>query len=239
MSDRDKIISSTDMPAWVPKPSTKFSLEFRKRWSRLRRGTPGFLKRALDVMAAGTVMLAGLPAFLLIAALIKIEDRGPIFYWQWRVGRHGKLFRFPKFRSMVTDAEARLKALQAENQHGGEGVTFKMKRDPRITRVGRILRRYSIDELPQLLCVLRGDMTLVGPRPALPREVERYSIEDRRRLDAVPGITCIWQVSGRSELPFPVQARLDAEYIENQSLSTDIKILAATVPAVITGKGAY
>jgi lipopolysaccharide/colanic/teichoic acid biosynthesis glycosyltransferase len=121
----------------------------------------------------------------------------------------------------------------------GNGVTFKMKNDPRITHVGRFIRRTSVDELPQLWCVLVGDMSLVGPRPALANEVARYSLDDRRRLDAAPGLTCTWQVSGRSDIPFPEQLRLDVEYIERQSLREDIKLLLKTVPAVITGRGAY
>jgi lipopolysaccharide/colanic/teichoic acid biosynthesis glycosyltransferase len=126
----------------------------------------------------------------------------------------------------------------SDNQHG-DGITFKIKRDPRVTWIGRILRKTSIDELPQLWCVLRGDMSLVGPRPALEKEVARYTLDDRRRLDAPPGLTCTWQVSGRSEIPFPEQVRLDAEYIEKQSLREDFKLLLKTIPAVISGRGAY
>jgi len=179
-----------------------------------------------------------MPVFLVLAALIKLEDGGPVFYWQTRVGKHGKHFRFPKFRSMATDAEARLAQLQTRNQHG-DGITFKMKDDPRITRIGKVLRRFSLDEAPQLWCVLTGEMTLVGPRPALPREVSRYTVAERRRLDVTPGLTCTWQVSGRSALPFPVQCRMDIDYIEARSLALDAKLLAATIPAVVTGKGAY
>jgi len=136
------------------------------------------------------------------------------------------------------NAEARLAQIRKQNQHG-ETITFKMKHDPRITRVGRILRRFSIDEMPQLWCVFRGDMSLVGPRPALPTEVAKYTLTERRRLDVTPGLTCVWQVSGRSNLAFPIQCKLDVQYIENQSLPLDIKIIAQTVPAVISGKGAY
>lgn len=199
---------------------------------------PQIIKRTLDVGMAGLALLACSPLFGLVAVLIKLEDRGPVLFWQTRVGRHGRLFWFPKFRSMVVDAETRLTSIHNQNQHG-TGVTFKMKRDPRITRVGRILRRFSLDELPQLWCVLQGDMSLVGPRPALPREVERYSLMDRRRLDVTPGLTCIWQVSGRANLPFPIQCRMDVEYIRGQSLKLDLEILAKTLPAVVSGKGAY
>jgi len=161
-----------------------------------------------------------------------------VLFWQTRIGKWGKPFRFPKFRSMVVNAEALRVKLEQTNMHGN-GVTFKMKNDPRITRIGRFIRRTSIDELPQLWCVLAGDMSLVGPRPALATEVARYSLDDRRRLDAAPGLTCTWQVSGRSDIPFPEQLRLDVEYIERQGLREAIKLLLKTVPAVITGRGAY
>ena len=195
-------------------------------------------KRAMDIALSSLVLLLLSPAFLLIAVLIKLTDRGPVLFWQDRVGKFGKTFRFPKFRSMVMNAEALQRELDARNQHGS-GVTFKMKHDPRITWIGRFIRRASIDEMPQLWCVLKGEMSLVGPRPPLVREVARYSISDRRRLEAIPGLTCFWQVQGRSEIPFPRQVELDAEYIENQSLALDVKLLAKTVPAIIGGRGAY
>lgn len=196
-------------------------------------------KRALDILVASAALLAASPLFLVVATLIKATDRGPVLFWQTRVGKWGHTFRFPKFRSMVTNAEALQKELFARNQHGGEGVTFKMKRDPRITWIGRFIRKTSIDELPQLWCVLRGDMSLVGPRPALEKEVARYSLDDRRRLDAIPGLTCTWQVSGRSDIAFPEQVRLDVDYIAQQSLWVDVKLLLRTIPAVVTGRGAY
>ncbi len=195
-------------------------------------------KRSLDIgVASGVLLLAALP-LLLVAGLIRATDGGPVLFWQDRIGRHGRTFRFPKFRSMVVNAEALQRELDARNQHG-TGVTFKLQRDPRITWIGRIIRRTSIDELPQLWCVLNGDMSLVGPRPPLPREVVRYSLHDRRRLEAVPGLTCFWQVRGRSNIPFPQQVELDIAYIESQSLATDLRVLAATMPAVLTGRGAY
>jgi len=195
-------------------------------------------KRGLDVIAATAFMTALLPLFALVALAIRATDRGPVLYWQQRVGRHGKVFRFPKFRSMVVDAEALREKLDRQNQHG-DGVTFKMRHDPRITWIGRIIRRTSIDELPQMWCVLTGDMSLVGPRPALPKEVSRYSLADRRRLDAIPGLTCHWQVQGRSEIPFPRQVELDVAYIEHQSLALDLRLIGQTIPAVLTGRGAY
>ncbi len=195
-------------------------------------------KRGMDISISLLMLLSLSPFFVLIMALIKLTDGGPVLFWQDRVGKFGKTFRFPKFRSMVLNAEALQAQLDAQNQHG-KGVTFKMKRDPRITWIGRIIRRASIDEMPQLWCVLKGEMSLVGPRPPLVREVARYSLLDRRRLETTPGLTCYWQVQGRSEIPFPRQVELDVDYIEKQSLAVDIELLAKTLPAVIGGKGAY
>ena len=202
---------------------------------RLRGG----LKRALDLLLVVPALLLLSPLFLVVALAIKVYDRGPVLFWQVRVGRHGREFPFPKFRSMCVDAEAVRARLLAENQHGQEGVTFKMKRDPRITPIGRLIRRTSIDELPQLWCVLIGDMSLVGPRPPLPAEVARYTLADRERLEVIPGLTCIWQVNGRSEVPFPQQVQMDLDYIQQPSLWADIKLLLKTLPAVIKGRGAY
>ncbi|MBM4267330.1 MAG: sugar transferase [Deltaproteobacteria bacterium] len=196
------------------------------------------LKRLLDVGGAIALLIVLLPFFGLVALLIRLDSPGAVLFEQQRVGRHGRLFRMYKFRSMYVDAEARKAALATDNEMQG-GVTFKMKADPRITRVGRFIRRGSIDELPQLWNVLRGEMSLVGPRPPLPSEVAEYSIEDRRRLDVVPGITCIWQVSGRSEIPFERQVELDVAYIESQSIRLDLLLLLKTVPAVLLGRGAY
>lgn len=195
-------------------------------------------KRALDVIGSGCALLLLSPLFLAIAIAIKLEDRGPVLFRQVRVGRHGREFRMLKFRSMRVDAEARLKELLAKNQHQ-TGVTFKLKDDPRITRVGKWLRKFSFDELPQFYNVLRGDMSLVGPRPPVPREVALYSLADRRRLAVKPGITCIWQISGRAEIDFPGQVQLDVRYIESRSLLQDIRILLKTIPAVLSGTGAY
>jgi len=197
------------------------------------------LKRVIDIVISLSTLICLAPLFAVVVALIRMTDGGPALFWQVRVGKWGRPFAFPKFRSMVIDAEAqRLKLLQA-NQHGSNGVTFKMKRDPRITWIGRIIRKTSIDELPQLWCVLKGEMSLVGPRPALVSEVANYTLDNRRRLDITPGLTCTWQVSGRSEIPFEEQCRLDVEYIEQQSTLADIKLLLKTIPAVVTGKGAY
>lgn len=197
------------------------------------------LKRLVDVAASLGAILALSPLFGLVALMIKLEDSGgPVFYVQDRVGQWGRVFRFPKFRSMVSNADKLKDSIMADNQHG-DSVTFKMKKDPRITRTGRFIRRLSIDELPQLWCVLLGNMSLVGPRPALPREVALYTYSDRRRLDTKPGLTCIWQVSGRGDIPFDEQVKLDEQYINSKSFWMDIKLLFLTIPAVLTGKGAY
>lgn len=209
----------------------------RLAWRCLTRGT-SWIKRAFDAAGSALVLLLLSPLVLLVALLIKLEDGGPVFFTQTRVGRRGCHFKMFKFRSMYVDAEQRLKELLAHNQHG-EGVTFKMKNDPRVTRVGKWLRRLSLDELPQLINVCLGDMSLVGPRPPVPREVALYSAAERRRLMVTPGITCLWQIGGRAEIDFPEQVELDVRYIESQTLWGDLKILLKTVPAVLSGKGAY
>jgi exopolysaccharide biosynthesis polyprenyl glycosylphosphotransferase len=195
-------------------------------------------KRSLDLIGSGVGLLLLSPVFLTCAAAIRIESPGPVLFRQRRVGRGGEVFEMLKFRSMFQDAEQRLAALKEQNEMAG-GVIFKMREDPRITRVGKFIRRASIDELPQLWNVFRGDMSLVGPRPPLPSEVAEYALEDRRRLHVKPGITCIWQVSGRSDIPFEQQVELDVDYIYSQSLATDIRLLLQTVPAVVLGRGAY
>jgi lipopolysaccharide/colanic/teichoic acid biosynthesis glycosyltransferase len=198
-----------------------------------------FFKRFMDIVVSLAALVLLSPLFLFVMLCIWLEDRGPVFFWQMRVGQWGREFRFPKLRSMVLDAEARKAELSAVNQHGDAGVTFKMKRDPRITRTGAVIRKFSIDELPQLWCVLRGDMSLVGPRPPVPQEVARYTLADRRRLDVKPGLTCIWQVSGRSELAFDKQVSLDVQYVNSHSVWFDIVLLLKTIPAILTGRGAY
>ncbi|MEM7431060.1 MAG: WecB/TagA/CpsF family glycosyltransferase [Pseudomonadota bacterium] len=208
------------------------------RGMRRRLMSTAILKRALDVVVAGGALIALSPLLLMTAALIRLESAGPILFKQQRVGRRGKPFGMLKFRSMYIDAEARLAELQVHNESAG-GVLFKMRHDPRVTRVGRFIRRFSIDELPQIINVLRGEMAIVGPRPALPSEVENYSAADRKRLQTKPGLTCLWQIGGRSDLSFEQQIELDREYLKRQSVTTDLEIIAKTVPAVIGGKGAY
>jgi exopolysaccharide biosynthesis WecB/TagA/CpsF family protein len=205
-------------------------------WLQNRLGELG--KRTLDIVAASSLLVLLSPLLAVTALLIRLESPGPVFFSQPRIGRRGLPFTFWKFRSMYIDAEQRKAKLQADNEMQG-GVLFKMKQDPRITRVGRVIRRFSIDELPQLWNVLRGDMSLVGPRPALPDEVAQYELGDRRRLQAQPGITCIWQVSGRSDIPFRQQVEMDLDYIHQATLKKDLQLLLKTIPAVFSGKGAY
>lgn len=194
-------------------------------------------KRLFDFVASLIALIVLAPLFLLIALLITLEDGGPVFFVQTRVGKFGRLFRMFKFRSMCLDAEERLAEVLGRNHHQ-EGITFKLQDDPRITRVGKWLRKFSLDELPQLMNVLIGNMSLVGPRPPLPREVAMYSPIHRRRLATKPGITCLWQISGRAQIDFSGQVELDVSYIENQSFLRDLGILFRTVPAVLTAKGA-
>ncbi len=216
----------------------RFKFRSKSAVWKLVVGSTHVVKRLLDLVGASVLLVLLAPVLLLIALLIRVDSPGPILFKQTRVGKWGRLFPMYKFRSMYIDAEARKAALMAQNEMAG-GVLFKMKDDPRITRVGRYIRRGSIDELPQLWNVLTGDMSLVGPRPPVPSEVAQYSLADRRRLDVIPGITCIWQVSGRSEIPFPQQVELDVAYIESQSFWLDLKLLLKTVPAVLLGRGAY
>ncbi|VXB66827.1 Undecaprenyl-phosphate galactose phosphotransferase, WbaP/exopolysaccharide biosynthesis polyprenyl glycosylphosphotransferase [Citricoccus sp. K5] len=200
-------------------------------------GPEAFLKRSFDILASGVGLLLMSPFLLAFALAVKIDDPGPAFFHQERVGKNGERFHMHKFRSMVVDAEARLAKLQEQNE--GAGVLFKMKDDPRITKFGAFIRRYSIDELPQLWNVFVGDMSLVGPRPPLPAEVEDYEQHVSRRLLVKPGITGLWQVSGRSDLSWDESVRLDLYYVENWSFLQDLLILGRTAKAVIGKDGAY
>jgi len=195
------------------------------------------MKRLFDITLAGIALLVLSPVFGIIALAVRADSSGPVIFRQERVGAHGSRFTLLKFRSMAVDAEARLAALLAENE--GSGLLFKMKDDPRVTRVGRVLRKFSLDELPQVWNVLRGDMSLVGPRPPLPAEVDQYESHVSRRLLTRPGITGLWQVNGRSNLTWEESVKLDLYYVENWSITGDIVILAKTVRAVLKGDGAY
>ncbi len=194
------------------------------------------VKRAFDLVVSGVALLVCAPLFLVVAAAIKLTDRGPVFFRQTRCGLNGREFTLYKFRSMVVDAEARLRELRDRNEM--DGPVFKITRDPRVTRIGRFIRKTSIDELPQFWNVLVGDMSVVGPRPPLPAEVAQYERWQRRRLSVKPGITCIWQISGRNEVDFETWIRLDLAYIDGWSLWLDFKIFLKTIPAVLWGRGA-
>ncbi len=228
-------------PLWVHQLSRR-SATVRPHWDRLWRSlrftADGGAKRGFDIILSAMALLCIAPLWLVIVVWIKWEDGGPILFSQTRVGKFGVPFQMYKFRSMRPDAEEMLSSLISQNEHA-QGVTFKLKNDPRITRAGRWLRKFSFDELPQFFNVLRGEMSLVGPRPPIPREVKEYSLADRRRLMAKPGITCLWQISGRAEIDFHGQVELDVRYIETRGFFGDIWILCKTVPAVLSGSGAY
>lgn len=225
--------SSPERPSAL---ASALGLMTRLSW-RLRRPLRSFGKRTVDV-AGATIGLALLsPLLVVVAAAIRLESKGPVLFAQTRVGAGGKRFTIWKFRSMYIDAEARRQQLLAHSDRNGSH--FKMRRDPRITRIGRFIRRASIDELPQLWNVLNGTMSLVGPRPNLESEVAKYRFDEYMRLDAKPGITCIWQVSGRAEIPWERQVEMDLDYIYQPSIASDFRLLAATIPAIVFGRGAY
>ena len=195
------------------------------------------LKRLMDIVGASVGLLLASPIMLIVAILIKLEDpKGPIFFSQVRNGADPKTFKMYKFRSMYIDAEERLQDLMHHNEQSGPA--FKMKYDPRITRVGKFIRKTSLDELPQLFNVLKGDMSLVGPRPAIPREVEQYTAYQKQRLFVKPGLMCIWQVSGRNNIGFDEWVELDIEYIKTRNLWLDIKLILMTIPAMLGDENA-
>lgn len=194
-------------------------------------------KRVFDFTASLLALIPLSIVFIVIALLIKLDDHGPVFFTQTRVGRHGKEFKIYKFRSMRVDAEDLLERLLAKNQV--DGPMFKMKDDPRISRVGKFLRKYSLDELPQLFNVLIGNMSLVGPRPPLPREVAEYTAYDKQRLYVTPGCTGLWQATERNNVGFVGMVKLDLEYIQNASWWLDLKIIFMTVKIIFVPNGAY
>ncbi len=224
----------------------KLTLKVKLRWYswRFMVRSRTAIKRAFDLVAASILLILTSPIFLILALFIR-RDGGPIFFKQIRIGLLGTEFRMYKFRSMRIDAEAQLDALLAQNEKG-EGITFKMENDPRVTAVGKFIRRCSLDELPQLINVIKGEMSLVGPRPPVPREVALYTQSDRWRLYIKPGITCLWQVGerdgnfleigNRNEIDFAEQVGLDVRYIENRSIWRDFWILIKTIPALLFGK---
>jgi lipopolysaccharide/colanic/teichoic acid biosynthesis glycosyltransferase len=228
-----------EIPTMPSQRASQLQAAWKRIVWRIKISTVSVVKRTLDIFVVLPAFLLLAPLFAMVAISIRLHDGGPVLYWQRRVGQRGREFDFPKFRSMCMNSDAERAKIAAMNQHGAEGITFKMRHDPRITPTGRFIRRFSIDELPQLWCVLTGHMTLVGPRPPMPSEVAKYSLRDRERLKVVPGLTCFWQVNGRSEIPFDQQVEMDIDYIHQRSLWTDIKVLFKTVPAVVFGRGAY
>ncbi|MEL6861248.1 MAG: WecB/TagA/CpsF family glycosyltransferase [Pseudomonadota bacterium] len=252
-------------PEWMRKTGTEWlyrlKCEPRRMWQRylvgnftftahalkyaLDRRKRGFLKsvdrglaRCMDIVASGLGMLALSPLLIGTALAVRLESKGPALYSQFRIGENGKPFEIFKFRSMRIDGPSQ-EELSKQAHDRNDGVTFKLKKDPRITRVGQFIRKFSIDELPQLWNVFKGDMSLVGPRPALPVEVEKYSPVERRRLRGKPGITCFWQIQGRADLPFDRQVVLDVAYLQKRTIWLDIVILLKTPMAVLTARGAY
>jgi lipopolysaccharide/colanic/teichoic acid biosynthesis glycosyltransferase len=236
---RRELFKTLDLP--VSKADIK-----RLRWRQRRRllvwewalSSLLVIKRLMDVVCSLIAIVLLIPLFIAVSVLIVLEDGWPVLYVQHRVGINGRIFNFYKFRSMRRGAD-RLREQLMEQNESSDGVIFKMKKDPRITRVGRILRRFSIDEAPQFFNVLAGDLSLVGPRPPIPSEVAQYTLEERKRLHVKPGLTCLWQIGGRSEIPFEQQVRLDMEYIHSRSIWQDICIMLKTIPAVLFGRGAY
>jgi lipopolysaccharide/colanic/teichoic acid biosynthesis glycosyltransferase len=196
------------------------------------------VKRLLDIIGGLAGLILFSPLIFVVAAVTKLMDGGPALYRHTRVGLHGQEFICYKFRTMISNADEMKSDILHDNHHDDDR-TFKIKSDPRVTSLGWWLRRASIDEVPQLWNVVKGDMSLVGPRPPIPEEVERYSSVDMRRLLVKPGLTCIWQVSGRSELAFPIQLHLDLQYIEHRSFWLDVKLIVMTIPAVLSARGAY
>ncbi len=195
------------------------------------------IKRAFDITASLLALIILSPVFLVLAILIKLDSPGPVLYVSDRVGLYGKVFKFYKFRSMRTDADEIYNELLETNETGGP--TFKMKDDPRVTKIGKFIRKYSLDELPQFYNILKGDMSFVGPRSPLVREVELYDKRAMRRLNVVGGLTCYWQYRGRSSIDFEGMVNLDLQYIKDRGILTDLKILFRTIPAVLKGDGAY
>ncbi len=215
----------------------RFARDFTDPLFPCHQVTYSIVKRFFDLMISITMLLLLSPIMVIAALLVRFTSPGPVIFRQVRVGRGGRHFWCYKFRSMCVDAEAQKNKLMHLNE--ASGPVFKIKRDPRITRVGVILRKFSIDELPQLFNVFNGDMSIVGPRPPLPTEVESYGVRERRRLAVRPGLTCLWQVSGRSNVSFDRWVELDILYIETMSFTNDVKIVIKTVPAVLKSSGAH
>ena len=215
-----------------------FDYKYKSFLWNFKLNCSSIFKRLMDIFISSVMIVLFFPLFCLLGLIITIESKGSVIFCQNRVGLKGKIFKMYKFRSMIIHASRLQEELLNKNE-SKDGVLFKIKDDPRITKIGKFIRKTSIDELPQLFNVIKGEMSLVGPRPPLEREVELYSIEDRKRLDIKPGITCIWQVSGRSNIPFKQQVLMDKKYIKEHGFLYDIIILLKTIPAILFSKGSY
>ncbi len=235
---REEVSSKRPSPATAPRQDIRLPSNVRRTGWRLRHRLYPSVKRALDVVVSGAALVVLSPVLAALAVAIRCQDGGPALYVQERIGRGGRPFRFPKLRTMSVSSDALRESVIADAGQKAE-VRFKDRLDPRITPLGRILRRTSLDELPQLWSVLVGDMSLVGPRPPLPSEVAAYDRRAWRRLDVEPGLTCTWQVSGRSDLDFQQQVDLDLSYVQSRGFWSDLKLLARTPGAVLSGRGAY
>ncbi len=216
---------------------SRFSAGYQDPLFPQRSISYGATKRFFDLCFALTLLTVLSPVMLVVAVIIKLTDRGPILFKQVRVGKGGRFFHCYKFRSMCVDAEAKKQELMHLNE--ASGPVFKIKRDPRVTRIGAFIRKLSIDELPQFFNVVKGEMSVVGPRPPIPCEVDQYSDHERKRLAVHPGITCLWQIGGRSNVTFEKWVELDLEYIETMCFSKDVMIVLKTIPAVLKGSGAH
>lgn len=233
----ERLVNTSQLSIEDMTASERFARGYHDPLFPIREVSYAAVKRVFDIVVSSVILLVIFPFMFAIALLIKLTSKGPVLFKQVRVGQGGRLFYCYKFRSMCVDAEAQREQLMHLNE--ASGPVFKIKKDPRVTPIGAFIRKASMDELPQFFNVLKGDMSIVGPRPPLPNEVVRYNGYQRQRLAVLPGITCIWQVSGRSNLSFDRWVQLDLTYIETMSLKNDIKIVLKTIPAVLKGSGAH
>lgn len=217
----------------------RLEITWKRRLWRISGSLGASVRRLVDIAGALGALTVGAPALLLIAILIRLEGGGPVLFAQTRIGKNGRPFKLLKFRSMINDAEKLAGQLRKQNKHGESGILFKIEDDPRVTPIGRFLRRHSLDEAPQFINVLRGEMSLVGPRPPVPSEVDNYSAHHLRRLTVKPGLTGLWQVSGRSDIGFEEMVELDLRYIRTRNLFGDLRIMFRTIPVVTRAEGAY
>ena len=237
ISDESVSVNDTESTVVNCEDSSRFSSGYVDPLYPQRPVSYAIVKRMFDFTVASCMLIPSAFVMIPVACIIKATDRGPIFFKQVRVGKGGRLFYCYKFRSMCVDAEEKKRELMHLNE--ASGPVFKIKADPRVTRIGTFIRKYSIDELPQFFNVIKGDMSIVGPRPPIPSEVEQYGDHERQRLAIHPGITCLWQIGGRSNVTFARWVELDIEYIETMSFWKDISIILKTIPAVLKSSGAH